>query len=135
MKKAILLAFSGVFAFLTVSDVDAGKVRITKKDCRKLVRHMAAPDVDYQPGVDAHGRPVVPADLGGGSPIKVPDEITFNIGKDLAKEFNPKYAGEAVFGKVTVKKDGRVFWNGQPIGDQSQNAIAEACRKAYGNRP
>jgi len=134
MKKASLMVLSGFLVANAVSPALAGEIKVSRKDCLKIIRYMPAPGVAYQPGVDVHGRKVVPADLGGGaSAFKVPDEITFNIGKDLAKDFNTKYTGEAVFGKVTVKR-GQVFWNGQPVGDQSQNAIAEDCRKTYGNR-
>lgn len=37
-------------------------ITISKPDCSRLVRHISAPDVAYQPGVDARGRPVVSAD-------------------------------------------------------------------------
>ena len=37
------------------------KVRIAKKDCRRLVRHQPAADVAYQPGVDVRGNKVVGA--------------------------------------------------------------------------
>ena len=95
---------------------------------------MPAPDVAYKPGVDVYGRRVAPADLGGGSPIKLPKEITIDIGIDLEEKYGlgagGTYTGTADIGKVKVK-DGRVTFNGQPLGDQEQQAIAEACRKTY----
>jgi len=62
---------------------DAPKVRITKKDCRRLVRHQASANVAYQPGVDVRGNPVTPADASGGFTIPLPDVFEFNITKDL----------------------------------------------------
>jgi hypothetical protein len=38
-------------------------ITITKTDCSRLVRHVPAADVAYQPGVDVRGRKVASADL------------------------------------------------------------------------
>jgi hypothetical protein len=59
------------------------KARITKRDCKRLIRHQARADVAYQPGVDVRGNPVVPADASGGFKIPLPDVFEFNITKDL----------------------------------------------------
>jgi len=61
---------------------EAPKVRITKKDCRRLVRYQASANVAYQPGVDVRGNPVTPADASGG--FTIPDVFEFNITKDLS---------------------------------------------------
>jgi len=63
---------------------ESPKVRITKKDCRRLVRHQASANVAYQPGVDVRGNPVVGADLAGSFTIPIPDVFEFNITKDLS---------------------------------------------------
>ncbi len=134
MKKACLLIFLGALQALPAVAATTTEVTVSKNDCRKIISYVPAPDVAYRPGVDAHGRKVVPADLAARpDAFKLPDEITFNIGEDLAKDFNSKYTGDAVFGKVTVKR-GEVFWNGRSLGDESLNAIARACRKMYENR-
>ncbi len=65
------------------AEPEAPKVRITKKDCRRLVRHQASADVAYKPGVDVRGNAVVPADISGGFTIPLPDVFEFNITKDL----------------------------------------------------
>jgi len=62
---------------------EAAKVRITKRDCQRVVRHQASADVAYKAGVDVRGNPVVPADAGGGFTIPLPDVFEFNITKDL----------------------------------------------------
>lgn len=69
----------------TATQVEAvPKVRITKRDCKRLVRHQASVDVAYKPGVDVRGNPVVGADLNGGFTIPLPDVFEFNITKDLS---------------------------------------------------
>jgi hypothetical protein len=59
------------------------KARITKRDCRRLLRHQPSGDVAYKPGVDARGKAVAPADLSGGFKMVLPDVFEFNVTKDL----------------------------------------------------
>ena len=66
------------------STSEAPKVRITKKDCNRLVRYQASANVAYQPGIDVRGNPVAPADAGGGFTIPLPDVYEFAITKDLS---------------------------------------------------
>ncbi len=60
------------------------KARITKKDCNRVIRHVARADVNYTPGVDVRGNPVAPADATGGFTIPLPDVYEFNVTKDLS---------------------------------------------------
>ncbi len=90
VAAGVLFVFSssdGAFGQAAVPETETTaeppKVRITKKDCRRLVRHTASADVAYQPGVDVRGNPVVPADASGGFTIPLPDVYEFNITKDL----------------------------------------------------
>lgn len=126
-----VLMLSAFSMFLLVDTAAAQQLKVSKKDCRRILKHVPSADVAYKPGVDVRGRKVKGADLGGASPIKVPDEITFNVGSDMAKKhLGGDYTGDAVFGKVTVKK-GRVYWNGKPLDNSNQQAIAEACKRNY----
>ena len=63
--------------------------------------------------------------------------FSLDIGIDLDEKYGlgsgGKYTGTAKIGKVTVKR-GQVYWNGQPLGNQEQGAIAAACRRMYGNK-
>jgi hypothetical protein len=61
----------------------APKARITKRDCKRLIRHRARADVAYKPGVDVRGNPVVPADASGRFTIPLPDVFEFHVTKDL----------------------------------------------------
>lgn len=132
-RRAVIF---GVIAALGATPAAADKLRVNKRDCQSIIRHNPQ-GAEYKPGVDAHGRPVKPADVGGGSPITLPKEITIDIGIDLAEKYGlgagGKYTGEAVVGKVTVK-NGRAYWNGKPLDQSEENAIAEACRRQYGTK-
>lgn len=59
------------------------RIVITKVDCSRLIRHTPSADVAYQPGVDARGRAVAPADVpGSGADAMgkiVPDVLEFPI--------------------------------------------------------
>jgi hypothetical protein len=90
--------------------------------CRALPEYQKIEGVDYQPGVDANGQPVVPADLNAVNPA-LPDVINIPVTVDLAKKFSllagggvemkPEVAG------ISVHKDGRVTYNGQNISRQA----------------
>lgn len=69
-------------ACLTPAALAADAV-VTKADCQKLVRYVPDGGAEYKPGVDAYGRPVVPADLNGGPVIKAPEVVTFNVQVNL----------------------------------------------------
>ena len=59
------------------------KARISKKDCRRVIRYQQRADVAYKPGVDVRGKKVVPADISGGFQMVLPDVFEFNVTKDL----------------------------------------------------
>ncbi|MBT3765938.1 MAG: hypothetical protein HOF84_08780, partial [Rhodospirillales bacterium] len=74
------------------------KLSISAKDCRRLVRHVARDDVTYKAGVDVRGRRLKgpPADVGGGSGIKIPTIIEFDVTRDLRSFLGgPKADAEA----------------------------------------
>jgi hypothetical protein len=136
MNKYVFMsaALAGLVLAAAADVRAASELTLSKKDCARIVRHAPSPDVAYKPGVDARGRKVAPADLGGGSLIKLPKEITIDIGIDLEEKYGlgagGKYTGTSNIGKVKVK-NGRVTFNGQPLGNREQQAIAAACRKTY----
>ncbi len=105
---------------------------ISKAECRKLVRHQPSADVAYRPGVDVRGRRVAPAGLGGGTNIAVPQEIEIPITVELDKTIGAAASGlykpEANIGKV-VYKNGRAWFNGQPLETGANADVVAACRK------
>ena len=114
-----------------------GTGTVSRQDCGRITVHTPAPGVEYKPGEDVQGRKVAPADLGGGSAIVLPNEIVIDIGIKLDEKYGlgagGVYAGAASVGKVAVR-DGALYWNDRRMDAADQHAIAEACRKAYGNR-
>ncbi len=105
---------------------------ISTAECRKLVRHQPSADVAYRPGVDVRGRRVAPADLGGGTNIAVPQEIEIPITVELDKTSGAAASGlykpEANIGKV-VYKNGRAWFNGQPLETGANADVVAACRR------
>jgi len=115
-------------------EAGALRVRITKSDCLRLVRHEPAPDVEYQPGVDVRGEPVAPADLYGGSRIALPETVTIPIEVDLADRFglpaDDSFEGDVQVGTVEVRlEDGYATFNGQPLVPAAQHLLAERCQR------
>ena len=134
---AALGLICGIFATVGIGTVRASEViQISRADCRYLVRHQPAPDVAYEPGVDAYGQPVVPADLDGGNSLDLPDTIVIDVTALLAGQFNipedsPVFKQEARIGIAEVR-NGEVYFNGRPLGSAETRALTAACRDQTG---
>ena len=110
----------------------SAEIAISRRDCERLVNHEPAPDVAYQPGVDVHGRPVVPADLGGGQQIQLPDVIYIPIEVLIQDKYgipanSVLYDATALIGVVEVRGN-QVYFEDQPLTDPEIVALEEACR-------
>ena len=109
-------------------------LRISAADCATLVAYRPVPDVDYKGGQDARGRPVEPADLGGASPLALPDAAHFVIEVDLIERLglslDPAEIGaDLPLGVVTVQGN-EVRFNGQPLAPSVGQELADLCRAA-----
>ena len=109
-------------------------VRITEADCSRLVNHVAAADVNYRPGVDVNGNAVAPADLNAQPQIRMPDVISIPVTIDLATNLgiDTPFLARPTVGEVQITRDGRVSFNGQPIGDAAQQELAQRCQRVGG---
>jgi hypothetical protein len=121
-----------VLAALTWAAPANAEIAISRKDCQRLVNHEPAPDVTYQPGVDVHGRPVVPADLGGGQQIQLPDVIYIPIEVLIQDKYgipanSVLYDATALVGVVSVRGN-QVYFEDQPLTDPEIVALEDACR-------
>ncbi len=128
-----VLAWLAIAASPAVA-LDNPVVTISKTDCDRLVAHRPAPDVAYQPGVDVNGRSVAPADLNGGIQIAVPETIRIPIEVDLFNRFgipanSNQYEADAQVGEV-VYRNGRAYFNDQPLQDETAAELAALCQKA-----
>jgi|SRR5215468_4447731 len=111
-------------------------IAVARSDCELAVRYVPPPGVAYQPGVDVHGNPVVPADLAGGRRLQLPETIPVVITDDLRKRFglpddSPLFDSNSFVGIVALRlSDGRLTFNGVPLGDREADALAAMCRDA-----
>lgn len=111
--------------------------------CAGLTAHRPLDDVAYQPGVDASGNDVAPADLDGQGGLDLGPDHTYRL--DIAVplneaiEIDPDGALGSVddsdinVGTVTVS-NGEVRFNGRPLGSAEAHAVAEACAALQATR-
>ena len=134
------MGWRGIMLLLLVAGSAAAQpnsVEISAEDCRALVRHRAAADVTYRPGVDVRGREVVPADLNP-SPIALPENYAIDITVDLFERLgippggNAEYEGDIRIGVVEFTEDRRVLFNGRPVTDEAQHELAARCQEVLG---
>lgn len=120
---------------------------VSVSDCQRIVSHRPSADVEYKPGVDVHGKAVVPADLGGGHGIALPESVDIQIGIDLAdrlalrgsrnKGKGPEpvrkvmpFAGYAPLGTFSVRGSD-LYWNNERLVPQDEALLASACRQGF----
>jgi hypothetical protein len=114
------------------------KFKVSRADCNKVVTYRQPPGVAYQPGVDATGRKVAPADLPGGVQVQPRTEFTIDLTVDLQRRFgvphNPNlYQSQANIGQITVRGD-KAYFDGQPLTDEGQDALAQLCQQQFGQK-
>ena len=121
-------------AIILVYAAEAQTVTVRAADCAQLVQHVAASDVAFKPGVDLQGRFVAPADLGGSVQIDPLTEFSIPVTVDLQKRLNipvdPNLFQTQNFtvGVVTWK-DGKGYFNGQPLQSDQSERLAALCQK------
>lgn len=100
--------------------------------CRYVEKYKQPDGVEYQPGVDVHGKPVVPADLNSNlngiyEGIVIPIEIDlinrYNLSAPAGAELKP------VVADMTIHKDGRVDYNGHDLTEQAVALCTEWTEK------
>jgi hypothetical protein len=112
------------------SAVSVAAQTIAERDCRRLERHVPAPDVAYRPGVDVRGRTVAPADLNPSATI-VPERLAIYLGVDLRQRLGlpPELIADLPLGIIEID-NGTVLFNGRPIAPDATAALAAACAEA-----
>lgn len=133
------------------------RVTITEFDCRRLVEHRPRDDVAYQPGVDAQGRAVAPADLAGGYQLDLPQVYRFDLTvqpfdlhedrRRRSRKFSrsePRFHRDRtrrrhdadprfeetglVLGEIAIDSDGRAWFNGRRIQTEAQRELTRLCQ-------
>jgi hypothetical protein len=120
---------ASLLALLLAAPAAAQSIVVSYDDCVELTKHIPDADVKYRPDADPD---VAPADIGGRRRILVPKEFRIPITVELEKRFgipnNNQYKAEAHIG-VVEWKNGRAWFNGQPLGSDEQRAIGYLCRE------
>ena len=131
---AVLCAFAGLLPAAAAAAAEH-VVTVTAGDCRRVVAHVAAADVEYRPGVDAHGRTVAPADPGGTPQVEIPGTITFDLQLDLEELAGPPPPGPVgevfgwpVLGHISIRGH-KVYFNDRLLGDLAEAELARKCRE------
>lgn len=119
------------------SDSGGIPVVVDRETCLRLLETAPASgtaDAEYQPGVDAYGRPVVPAD-GPGGPAHdwLPEVVEIRLSVPLAAKLGigdgaTNYEADAQLGTLTLRH-GRVFLNGREVSSSDLPEVREACRR------
>jgi hypothetical protein len=134
--------FGAIAAFLITgvgSPSSAAEIAIiaTKNDCRRLVAHEPDGDVAFKPGVDARGRPVVPAGLPSSQSVlsDLPKAYAFPISVNpLSEDAGQRFSETRLdLGKIRFDPGtGDVSYNGRHLrGPQKQTFVLE-CKKILG---
>lgn len=133
-RIAIPNAMMVILTYLIFIFPAQAEIAVLRRDCDRLVKYQQRSGVEYQAGINSHGQPVVPADIGGGYQIKLPETIFVPI-ESLAIQDHFKlppdsvlWSAKAQLGMVTVKGD-QVYYEGQLLGDEETAALEEFCRK------
>ncbi len=129
----ILDCFAALAMTMFVIPAHAQEQANTETFCHLLAEHTPSADVEYKPGVDVHGKPVVPADLG--QPLNNFETIEIPVELDLAQKFGLNTpAGielKPYVALVSIHKDGKVDYNGQDISKQAY----QLCNEGKNDEP
>jgi len=130
--RVVSIAIGAVALTMLNAVSAAAEIAVSRRDCEQLVKHEPAPDVTYQPGVDVHGNAVAPADLNGGSQLKLPDVIYIPLEVLIQDKYgipanSVLYEAKAQVGIVEVRGD-KVYYEGQLLNDPETVALEDACR-------
>ena len=127
-----LFAISGVCFSAVGAEVE---IQISQENCRRLIAHHAAADVDYKAGVDAYGRSVVPADISSRRSLKI-DHIIIDMSLPLQDLLDNPPAGlenvDVIIGKIEYDiSSGKMLFNGQPVATEATDALIYECRRNF----
>ncbi len=130
MKKILFILAALTFAQPAAAAQDRNDLGITRQDCQGIVAYHTPPGVNYVPGVDADGNPVVPADINP-SPVTLPRTYSFTLNVNAANYLGltvpPGTQGLMPVGQVTVDQNGNATWNGQSMSGEALAQLQAYC--------
>lgn len=132
MKRLFLFLCFALLPVQVQADDTILRQQVSDDACAMMISHQPDSDVpaSYQAGVDVQGKPVVEADLSP-SPLQAPDEVSFDLTVDIAQYLGvstlPKAEGLLGLGRITVKRDGQVMLDGQPLESGQESALRSLC--------
>lgn len=111
-----------MFFFLMASSAQAQNNVTLEQFCRRLPEYKQAPGVEYQPGVNAKGKAVMPADIdtplnGKIDIIQVPVTIDMAQRADLGLPADTEM--DSTVAVLNIYQDGRIDYNGQDISQRT----------------
>ncbi len=120
---AFMLAASPVLAADKIPAVDPVL-------CQYMISHVPDEGVEYKPGVDAEGKPVVAAETDDVPEVSMPEKTEFVLTVDLAKHLHMNVpeglAGEARLGTIAID-EGEVMFNGAPLSGEAAHELKAIC--------
>jgi hypothetical protein len=136
--KILLILIAILFSFTA----QAAELRMDTSVCQQVTRHVPDASVAYQPGVDANGKKVAPADINA-SPLNntLINQVAIKLENDTAATFGlksptmvppgggapvPLVQGTTEIGYVTFK-DNKAYLNGKPLDAGQQDQLAVLC--------
>ena len=143
MMKFVLTVFLLLSAPLIAEEANP-QIRVEKGVCRYVTRHVPDADVEYKPGVDVHGKKVVPADIDPPIDYHLEDSFYLRLTTDAVKAFGIKVpeirsevpdsnpnskdvTSETTFGYITLKH-GKAYLNNRPLDPDAQRQLALLCK-------
>lgn len=98
--------------------------------CNLLPAYQPSDNVEYVPGVDVKGQPVVSADINDGSGFRQFESIEIPVEVDLIQKFGVNAPVgvdlKPMVALISIHKDGKVDYNGQDVSKQAH----ALCNKA-----
>ena len=133
-----------VFAMPAMAQEANPIIRVDNAACRYVTKHIPDADVDYKPGVDVHGKKVVPADITPPTDYGLENSFNLRLTTDAVRAFgikvpeirsnvsgsNPNSSAvtsDTAFGYITLK-NGKPFLNGKPLDPAGQSQLAILCK-------
>ena len=117
------------------------RLEVARDACERAVSYSSGSAADYVPGVDVHGKEVVPADVDPSVVLNLPERFDIPLQLDIASHFGGAVATypfdtNLPVGTITLDlAKNQLLFNGKPLNPQQQEDLQALCDHALGNVP